>query len=331
LQVARPGKKLATFNFQPATLSCIPSPGMYSLSTCWNSHRHTDGRAMLREIRDLGFAYAELSHGTRISLVPGILDAVSAGEIKISTLHNFCPLPMGVNGSAPNLYKFSAGKNRERELAMRYTLKTLEFAGRVGAPLVVLHLGCIEMKDYNDKLLGLVADGQNDTPKYQMLCAEVDEKREAKKGPFVERATEFLKQLAPEAEKRGLRLGIENRQALEELPIDSDFPGFFKEFTSPAITYWHDTGHAQIKENLGFISHVLQLESLQGRLGGFHIHDVQPPGRDHCAPGSGCIDFTALKPFVKPEHIKVFEFSPALTVEELKTGVAHVKNLWGAA
>ncbi|HET7625776.1 MAG TPA: sugar phosphate isomerase/epimerase, partial [Verrucomicrobiae bacterium] len=80
---------------------------MYSFSTCWNSHRHTDGRAMLREIRELGFDYAELSHGTRISLLPGILDAVQAGEIKISTLHNFCPLPIGVNHSAPNLYQFS--------------------------------------------------------------------------------------------------------------------------------------------------------------------------------------------------------------------------------
>ena len=53
---------------------------MYSLSTCWNSHRHTDGAVMLREIRDLGFEYAELSHGIRISLLPGILQAVDAGE-----------------------------------------------------------------------------------------------------------------------------------------------------------------------------------------------------------------------------------------------------------
>ena len=87
---------------------------MYSFSTCWNSHRHTDGRALLREIRELGFEYAELSHGTRISLMPGILEAVDAGEIKISTLHNFCPLPMGVNYSAPNLYQFTA--ERESEL-----------------------------------------------------------------------------------------------------------------------------------------------------------------------------------------------------------------------
>ena len=44
---------------------------MYSLSTCWNSHRHTDGRAsVLEEIRDLGFEHAELSHGVRLSLIP---------------------------------------------------------------------------------------------------------------------------------------------------------------------------------------------------------------------------------------------------------------------
>ena len=90
---------------------------MYSLSTCWNSHRHTDGRAMLLEIRDLGFEYAELSHGIRISLLPGIFQAVDAGEIKISTLHNFCPLPMGVDRAAPNVYKFSADNDRERESA----------------------------------------------------------------------------------------------------------------------------------------------------------------------------------------------------------------------
>src|SRR5436309_13213434 len=131
---------------------------MYSFSTCWNSHRHTDGRAMLREIRELGFDYAELSHGTRISLLPGILEAVDAGEIKISSLHNFCPLPMGVNYSAPNLYQFSAEDPRERENAHRHTLKTFEFATRVKAPLVVVHLGSIDMKAYTDKLIDMVGD-----------------------------------------------------------------------------------------------------------------------------------------------------------------------------
>jgi sugar phosphate isomerase/epimerase len=302
---------------------------MYSLSTCWNSHRHTDGRAMLREIRDLGFEYAELSHGTRISLVPGILEAVAAGEIQISSLHNFCPLPMGVNSSAPNLYQFTAERDRERELALRHTLKTFEFAERVKAPLVVLHLGSIELKDYTAKLKDLAGRGEKGSARYEKLCLEVAEKREAKKEKFIERLYDCLRKLVPEAEARGLKLGCENREALEEVPFEADFAFLFREFPSPAMTYWHDTGHAQIKENLGFIRHALHLESLAHRLSGFHIHDVQAPARDHCAPGTGTVDFAALQPHVKPHHLKVFEFSPAMPVEDLKAGVAHVKRIWG--
>src|ERR1051326_2657894 len=148
---------------------------MYSLSSCWNSHRHTDGRAMLREIRDLGFEYAELSHGIRISLLPGILEAVDAGEIKISTLHNFCPLPIGVNHAAPNLFKFTSADRRERENAYRHTMKTLETAERVKAQLVVLHMGCIDMKDYTDKLIEMVGRNEKDSPKYEKICNEVIE------------------------------------------------------------------------------------------------------------------------------------------------------------
>src|SRR5215510_1728922 len=170
---------------------------MYSFSSCWNSQRHTDGRAMLREIRELGFERAELSHGTRISLMPGILDAVDAGEIKISSLHNFCPLPMGVNHSAPNLYQFTAERDRERELALRYTMKTLEFASRVKAPMVVLHLGSVEMKEYSGKLKEMVGRGEKDSPKYAKLCEELIEKREAKKEKFVERLYECLRKIVP--------------------------------------------------------------------------------------------------------------------------------------
>jgi len=302
---------------------------MYSFSTCWNSHRHTDGREMLREVRGLGFEYAELSHGTRISLVAGILEAVDAGEMKISSLHNFCPLPMGVNFAAPNLYQFSAENPREREMAIRYSLKTLEFATRVGAPLVVLHLGSIEMKDYTGKLKAMLGRDLRATPKYERLCTEVSERREARKEKFIERTYETLRKILPQAEARGLKLGIENREGLEEIPLDSDFMFFFREFTSPSVVYWHDTGHAQIKENLGFVHHAMHLESLTERLAGFHIHDVQPPARDHCPPGTGSVDFAALKQFVKPGHIKVFELSPSLSADEAKSGIEHVKRIWG--
>jgi sugar phosphate isomerase/epimerase len=285
---------------------------------------------MLREIRSLGFEWAELSHGIRLSLLPGIVQAVDGGEIKISSLHNFCPLPMGVNHAAPNLYLFSSPDPRERDIAYKHSVKTIETAARLKAGVVVLHLGRIDMKDYTGKLLEMVEHGKKETSKYSDLCEKVMEKREEKKERYAHFASEMLERLARLADERGVKLGIENRQALEELPLDSDIESLLREFDRPGIGYWHDCGHAQIKENLGFINHRTHLECMAPRLLGFHVHDVDFPGRDHCAPGQGMIDFAALKPMVKPGHIKVFELSPNLTLEEVVKGVAHIHQVWGA-
>lgn len=297
---------------------------------------------MLQEIAALGFDHAELSHGIRVSLVPGILDAVDAGEIRISTLHNFCPLPMGVNHAAPNVYQFTARDSRERESALKQTFKTLEFAVRVKARLVVLHMGSlVEMKpkggflglfgpeDFTDTLLDMIEAKEHESPKFQMLIAGAVEQQERLKAEPMQRTAEALKQIAARAAELGLQLGIENREALEEVPLDGEMAQFLAEFPSATVRYWHDTGHAQIKEHLGFLHHVTHLGQLADRLGGLHIHDVEFPGSDHREPGTGTVDFAALKPFVKPEHIKVFEFSPGLKVEEVKRGVAHVRKLWG--
>ena len=284
---------------------------------------------MLREIRDMGFEYAELSHGIRITLLPGILEAVEAGEIKISTLHNFCPLPLGVMHPAPNLYQFSSPDRRERESAFRHTVKTIETAARVKAKLVVLHMGSIEMRDYTEKLEELLEKGERESAKYEKLSAEAFEKREDRKEKFVENACEMLQRLVEVADKYGLKLGVENREALEEIPLEHDFSLFFKRFPTETVVYWHDTGHAQIKEQLGFVHHRLLLESMQKRLYGFHVHDVRFPARDHCVPGTGMIDFASLKPMVKPEHIKVLELRPGLSPEEVRSGTAFIKSVWG--
>lgn len=312
-------------------LDLRPAFFMWSLSSCWNSHRHTDGRSMLLEIRELGFEHAELSHGIRISLMPGILDAVERGEIRISSLHNFCPLPVGITRPAPNLYQFSARQERERELAFRYTVKTLDFAVKVQAPLVVLHVGSVEMPHYTEKLEDLLSQGRRTDPAYAKLLEKATAHRDKAKADYVKRSQEVLKRVVEEAEKRGLKLGVECREALEEIPVEKELEAYLGEFQSPAVGYWHDTGHAQIKEHLGLLPHAEGLAKMAGRLFGFHIHDVQYPGRDHQPPGSGSIDFAALKPMARPEHIKVFEIHPSVSQEELGKGVAWLKQTWGCA
>ena len=290
---------------------------------------------MLREIRDLGFEYAELSHGIRMSLVPGILESVEAGDIKISSLHNFCPLPMGINYAAPNVFKFSSDDARERENARKHTLKTIEMAERVGAGLIVLHTGAVELRgfwgsiDYNEKLEAMLEAGQKDTPRYAKLVAEMLARRDKPKERALEHAADLIRHVAEVAGSKGILLGIENREAVEEIPFDDEI-AFFLEDLPENVRYWHDTGHAQIKENLGLIvQHAMHVESLSERLAGFHVHDVKPPGMDHCPPGRGMIDFAALAPFVKPAHRKVLELNPGVPPEDVRTGYEFIRKAWG--
>src|SRR5476651_1860790 len=112
-----------------------------ALSTCWNSYRHQDGYAMLKEIRQLGFPVVELGHAIRFSLWPGIVKAWEEDLIKIQTLHNFCPVPTSIFRPDPNCYEFSDDRLAMREAAIKASEETIRHAAKFGAKAVVFHLG----------------------------------------------------------------------------------------------------------------------------------------------------------------------------------------------
>jgi sugar phosphate isomerase/epimerase len=94
---------------------------------------------------------------------------------------------------------------------------------------------------------------------------------------------------------------------------------------SPA-GYWHDTGHADLKEKVGLISHKGQLEANAGRLLGFHLHDVKDD-HDHQAIGTGGIDFEMVRTFFKPEHLFVIELSPRVDAAGVIASKARVEAM----
>ena len=209
---------------------------------------------MLREIRSLGFEWAELSHGIRISLLPGIFEAVDAGEIKISSLHNFCPLPMGVNHAAPNLYLFSSLDPRERENARTF-FKTLERAARLKAAVVVLHLGAIDMKDYTDQLLEMVARRTEEDAEIRRPVRGSHGKTGEEKRAHANFVIEMLERLSRRPASAASSWASRTARPWRNSRWTSDYELLLAEFNQPGIGYWHDCGHAQIKENLGFIDH----------------------------------------------------------------------------
>ncbi|MCG3148566.1 MAG: hypothetical protein PCFJNLEI_02010 [Verrucomicrobiae bacterium] len=291
---------------------------MISFSTCWNTRRHMDGRALLNEIRELGFEYAELGHGTRLSLVDGIQKAVAAGEIKISSLHNFCPLPVGVIHPAPDYYKPSSTSNDERERAVKHTVRTLEFAATLGAPVVVLHLGEVKMRDYSTKLMKLFVKGQVATPKFERIRTKAITKRIDKRQKYFDQVCRSLDEIVPKAREFKVRLGVETRDAIEDIPTEDEVGELIARYGKDVVGYWHDIGHAQVKENFGLTRHEVLLERYRGRTWGMHLQDFAPPAFDHLPPGFGTFDFPRLAPFVTQEMVLVWELSPRWEIEQVR-------------
>lgn len=291
---------------------------------------------MMCEMAGLGFTHAELSHGIRITLVPGILRAVEEGVIKIGTTHNFCPLPTGVNHAAPNIFEPSAADHRELDQWLRYTKRSIDFAAQVGARVMVCHLGSVEFFWFDP---GVKLDRYHEAhpdrpatedPAYQALLSKCLARLRKKMGPCWDRTRQSVADVLGYAAEKGVKLGFENREKFTELPLDDDYAEFIGGLPAGASAgYWHDTGHADIKTTLGLINHRNHLEKMAPHLLGFHLHDVDADGRDHQPIGDGHIDFDMVSSFWRPEHLLVLELSPRVDVEGVKRSKERIEALLG--
>ncbi|WP_334318950.1 sugar phosphate isomerase/epimerase [Termitidicoccus mucosus] len=322
---------------------------LLALSTCWCSGRHTDGYAMLREMADLGFSHVELSHGIRITLVPGILKALGEGVVQVATMHNFCPLPTGITQPAPNAFEPSSADAAERDQWLRQTRRSLDFAQQAGARVLVAHLGSVRFFWRNPvrQLLAKAdawrakregeggADGAPapfaDEPRFAAWREKARKKLAARMRPYWERVNQSIEEIRAYADGRGVALGFENRERPDELPFDDAFEELLDGIARPHTAgYWHDTGHAQIKQQLGFIHHRSHLEKLAPRLLGFHLHDTDATGRDHLPVGEGVVDFDMVSRFWQPRHVLVLELAPRTRSADVKKSKNRIEELLAA-
>jgi sugar phosphate isomerase/epimerase len=303
---------------------------MLSFSTCWNSSRHREGGPMLQEILDLGFDAVELSHGIRVSLVGGIQQYYDAGKVRISSLHNFCPLPLEVQGSSPDCYEFTSHRPFDQRRAVKLSCQTIDFAHRLGAGFVVLHLGRVAMSSVTRKLGELAKEGKMESREFVKLKIAAVKERESKGPAYLERVKACLMPIVEHAAKKNINLGIEGRFGYEEVPSELELPVLLDEIDAPHVGYWHDFGHIQVKENLEFLSHYEWLKFIRHRLFGCHLHDCTWPTGDHRVPFTGSIDYDRLIALLPENCLFVWELNPRATAEEIQLGLARWKEKFGA-
>lgn len=277
-----------------------------ALSTAWNALRHRSGRKMALELLGLGFDTLELNVHVTEPMIREIEPMVKQGEIQICSLHNYCPTPKGVRreeAAAVNM-PIASPDGFERRKAVGHTRRTIEWAARLGAPAVVIHAGAVPIEIRQREALRLIGAGcQEDARK---IVAKDMMERTAVRQTYIDSVTASLDELSAHAESAGVKLGLETRYYYGEIPSLDEFGTIFESVPSPALGYWHDTGHAHTMEVLGIASQVDFLDRYGDRLIGIHLHDAVGSS-DHRALGRGQIDFPKIMEYVRTDTAIVLE------------------------
>lgn len=287
-----------------------------AVSTAWNALRHENGESMVNEFLELGFNRLELNVHVTPSMIEEIRGMVSEGRVCISSLHNYCPLPDGVQRikAASNPVDLACLDGARRAAAVAHTKHTIDWAVKLGAKVVVVHLGSVPVMVHQREAIRLIQADRLDEARelvFNDLSLRANERM-----PYIDCAMASLKELAPYAEDAEIKLGLETRYYYSEIPSLDEFRMFFGNIRSSALGYWHDTGHADTMEALGVANQIDYLNKYSEKLLGMHIHDAEI-GSDHRAIGNGNIDFSLLRPYIKPETHMVLEIHKQATAEEL--------------
>jgi sugar phosphate isomerase/epimerase len=315
---------------------------LYSLSTSWNRDHFTSAAETVAACTALGFRRLELGSSTSAERLAEYLPLVEAGAIGISSLHCPCPRPAELLRGEVKEPWLSAMDPAEREFAVRLVCATLDAAERLGAGVVVLHVGRLQSPAWEEsfKLLRQIQTALRDglTPSDGPVAERISTMRRLREeNVAVQYPGLFaaLEQVAEHAGRRGVKVGLETRLHYPEIPFEDEYVMLLERFAGSGIGYWHDTGHAQEQEIEGFGNHRRLLERLGGAALGAHLHDVIYPWPDHQPPGCGIVDWAMVTSLLNPAALRVMEvmtikeINNPITPERIVAGLQHLRNAFG--
>jgi sugar phosphate isomerase/epimerase len=263
-----------------------------ALSTMYaQQERFADGAVFARYAAEAGYDAIEISHSTRPEKLEQIL---AAGHLPVTSVHQPAPWVRLADGRGNPKANLASIDEAERRLAVEHAVASVEWAARIGAQRLVVHLGSVgdgfEMLPQELEMRRMFDTGLAEDERFAELRAEAVGARRRSAEPFVAAARGSLIELVHLAEPHRVVIGLENRYHFHEIPHPAEYELLLDGLVPAQAGYWHDTGHAEVLHRLGFVDRHAWLDALANRAVGAHLHDVLGIG-DHRGPGDGDVEW----------------------------------------
>lgn len=285
----------------------------------------TDGSQIIREMAQIGARAVELDYRLSPAMLDSALKTMDELGIKPLSMHAVCPaLANKKNRDHAEVFMLCSADENERRSAVQDVAVCLQTAAGLGIGAVALHCGIIMMERVTFTLQRMYDDGTIRSDVGRRVVDEFRARRMKERGAAFDQLLKSLEEINEEAGRLDVLVGVENRYYMEELPDFDEFLVIFDRMKGSNIRYWHDTGHAQVQENLGFTPHEAYLAQFSDLLIGVHLHDVRGYS-DHSPPPMNAddgVDFGMVKRYLKPDTIRILELKDSVSHEAAKTGLS---------
>jgi sugar phosphate isomerase/epimerase len=240
-------------------------------------------------------------------------------KIKISSLHNYCPIPPGIKRgfNSGDLFSLSSLEKSESEKAIEHTLKTIEMAASLNSKFVVIHSGFVTIADRYRKSQKEIFSVSTKN--------KIIELREKHISQHLEAVERNLQVILKHSQHTGIKIGLENRFHIEQIPTFEEASFLINELKSDRVGIWLDTGHLMVQATKLNFDFYQKVEKFKNKIFGLHLHDFNGT-TDHIPVGEGRLDYVRLFETLSQNVSIVLEYSSNLNKNKVIKSIELVKS-----
>ncbi len=253
--------------------------------------------------KELGVTRFELNHAVNSAMLEGLsLNGM------ITSIHEPCPADVSAAMLGERNWLISAIDEENRRQGVAAVRRSIDLAHKLGVRVVIVHPGRVDIDPaLESTLLNLYQDGKSGQTEYARAKERLMIARAAQAEVNMRSVRHSLLELAEHAAHMSVRLGLENRYHYREIPLPDELDDLLALSGEEVIGYWHDIGHAQVLQHLGFGTHEEWLRRFAGRMIGVHLHDVVGL-TDHLVAGRGQVDWDLVAKYLPANALRTCEF-----------------------